>query len=97
MEPKLTALFDKIADQSGAEPVEPWSESIHDHADPHDHPDSPDDEPALDQDTRKHIEQLFLEAKNDRSNAPALKQELDRLGVFDQYEDSFLDLFKNAA
>jgi hypothetical protein len=97
MEPKLGALFDKITEQAGAEPEDPWSESLHDYPDPHDHPDSPDDEPALDQETRKRIEQLFLQAKHDRSVAPALKQELDRLGVFDQYEDRFLDLFKDAA
>lgn len=43
---------------------------------------------------RQRIEQLFAEARNDRSRAYELKQELDRQGLFDEYEDRFLDLFK---
>src|SRR5262245_8472203 len=42
------------------------------------------------------IEQLFAQAERDRSKAFELKQELDRLGVFKNYEDRFLDLFKKA-
>ena len=33
-------------------------------------------------------------ATKDRSKAFELKQELDRLGLFKEYEDRFLDLFK---
>jgi proteasome assembly chaperone (PAC2) family protein len=40
------------------------------------------------------IEALFQQAASDRSKAFELKQELDRLGVFKDYEDRFLDLFK---
>ena len=40
------------------------------------------------------LEKLFDEAELDRSKAYELKQELDRLSVFKQYEDRFLDLFK---
>ncbi|MFO1007703.1 MAG: PAC2 family protein [Planctomycetaceae bacterium] len=40
------------------------------------------------------IESLFDQAKEDRSKAYELKQELDRLGVFAEYEDRFLDLFR---
>jgi hypothetical protein len=40
------------------------------------------------------IESLFQEAGSDRSKAIRLKAELDRLGVFDRFEDRFLDLFK---
>jgi proteasome assembly chaperone (PAC2) family protein len=47
---------------------------------------SPEDE--------QHIESLFEIANNDRSRAFELKSELDRLGVFEDYEDRFLDLFK---
>lgn len=47
--------------------------------------------PAAD---RRRIEQLFEESAKDRSRAFELKQELDRHGVFDEYEDRFLDLFK---
>ncbi len=42
----------------------------------------------------QRIEQLFAQAGKDRSKAFELKQELDRLGVFKDYEDRFLDLFK---
>lgn len=40
------------------------------------------------------IERLFADAVQDRSKAFALKTELDRLGVFRQFEDRFLALFK---
>ena len=43
---------------------------------------------------RQRIEGLFQQAASDRSKAFELKQELDRLGVFKEYEDRFLDLFK---
>jgi uncharacterized protein len=43
---------------------------------------------------RQRLEGLFEEAKKDRSLAYGLKQELDRLGLFNEYEDRFLDLFK---
>jgi len=43
---------------------------------------------------RDHIEQLFEQAGRDRSNAYELKRELDRLGLYKEYEDRFLDLFK---
>lgn len=52
--------------------------------------------PSLDYKTRRRIEELFDAANKDRSKAFQLKQELDRLGVFQQYEDRFLDLFKKA-
>lgn len=42
------------------------------------------------------IDDLFSKAAEDRSHAYELKQELDRLGVFKQYEDRFLDLFKKS-
>lgn len=42
----------------------------------------------------RRIESLFEQAATDRSKAFELKQELDRLGVFKEYEDRFLDLFK---
>jgi uncharacterized protein len=43
---------------------------------------------------RQRIDGLFKQATKDRSQAFQLKQELDRLGVFKEYEDRFLDLFK---
>lgn len=42
----------------------------------------------------ERIERLFDLASQDRSKAFELKQELDRLGVFKDYEDRFLDIFK---
>jgi proteasome assembly chaperone (PAC2) family protein len=43
---------------------------------------------------RARIEDLFAQAAKDRSKAFELKQELDRHGLFKEYEDRFLDLFK---
>jgi proteasome assembly chaperone (PAC2) family protein len=42
----------------------------------------------------KNIEELFDEAARNRSKAYELKRELDRLNAFQDYEDRFLDLFK---
>ena len=43
---------------------------------------------------RGRIDELFTQAAKDRSKAFELKRELDRLGVFKEYEDRFLDLFQ---
>ena len=43
---------------------------------------------------RERIERLFEQANQDRSSAYELKRELDRLEVYREYEDRFLDLFK---
>lgn len=43
---------------------------------------------------RGRIEDLFEAAAKDRSKAFELKRELDRLGLFKEYEDRFLDLFQ---
>lgn len=55
------------------------------------------DEPKMAEADEKRIEDLFGKAQLDRSKAFKLKQELDRLGVFKDYEDRFLDLFKKAS
>jgi uncharacterized protein len=44
----------------------------------------------------QRIEGLFEQAAKDRAKAFELKQELDLLGVFKEYEDRFLDLFKKS-
>lgn len=44
--------------------------------------------------SRDRLEAMFAAARNDRSHAFELKQELDRQGLFEEYEDRFLDLFK---
>ena len=43
----------------------------------------------------QRVELLFAAARADRSRAYELKQELDRLGLFQEFEDRFLDLFKD--
>jgi uncharacterized protein len=48
----------------------------------------------LSSEDRERIERLFEQAKLDRSSAYELKRELDRLEVYREYEDRFLDLFK---
>ena len=49
---------------------------------------------GLDPEDEQRIESLFEAARQDRSRAYELKRELDRLEVFSDYEDRFLDLFK---
>ncbi len=51
-------------------------------------------EKPLDKDTVRRIEEHFRAAAKDRDKALDLKKELDRLGLFKEYEDRFLDLFK---
>jgi hypothetical protein len=47
-------------------------------------------------DVLERIESLFTAARSDRTQALALKAELDRHGLFKDYEDRFLDLFRQA-
>jgi len=56
-------------------------------------PEPTDEERAAAAD-RDRIDELFSRAGQNRSKAFELKQELDRLGLFKEYEDRFLDLFK---
>jgi hypothetical protein len=51
-------------------------------------------EEGLNAEDRQRIEALFAAAEKDRSRAYELKRELDRLDMFSDYEDRFLDLFK---
>jgi hypothetical protein len=57
---------------------------------------SPAPRKPLHPDLRARIERLFEEAEMDRKRAVSLKEELDRMGVFEEFEDRFLDLFKRA-
>ena len=52
------------------------------------------DEEGLSDDDKRRLETLFEQARGDRSRAYELKHELDRLDAFTEYEDRFLDLFK---
>ena len=56
----------------------------------------PAEEGKLSPADEEHIEQLFSLAAEDRSKAYELKSELDRLQIFKDYEDRFLDLFKQS-
>ena len=56
-----------------------------------------EEEPRVSAADEQRIDELFAEARKNRSKAYELKRELDRLEVFDLYEDRFLDLFKRAA
>lgn len=44
--------------------------------------------------TRYAIEQLFAEAREERAKVYELEAELRRWGLFEEYEDRFLDLFR---
>lgn len=59
-------------------------------------PEPEEEEPRLKPEEEQRIEELFRQSAEDRAKAYLLKQELDRLGVFDEYEDRFLDLFKQS-
>ena len=52
------------------------------------------DQAGIPRQTRHAIEQLFEMVREDRTKAPELEAELRRWGLFDEYEDRFLDLFK---
>lgn len=56
-------------------------------------PPPPVEEETVTPDDRRKIEDLFEKSGKDRSQAYELKRELDRLGVYKEYEDRFLDLF----
>jgi len=43
---------------------------------------------------RRRLERLFRQAERDRSKITELKVELDRSGLFQEYEDRFLNLFR---
>lgn len=53
-----------------------------------------EEEPGIAPRDEQQIEQLFAQARRDRSKAYELKRELDRLKVFKDYEDRFLTLFR---
>lgn len=54
----------------------------------------PEERSGVDPATANRIEALFREAERERAKAARLKAELDELGVFAQYEDRFLDMFR---
>jgi proteasome assembly chaperone (PAC2) family protein len=83
-------------DQKLGELLEQMQEAMHQQGQPDDERthQEPGEEDQLNEVARERIERLFEQAKQQRSTAYELKRELDRLGVYRQYEDRFLDLFK---
>ncbi|MDB5390712.1 MAG: hypothetical protein JWM11_6358 [Planctomycetaceae bacterium] len=53
-----------------------------------------EEEERLSAEDENHIEKLFEQARQDRTKAYELKRELDRLEVFKDYENRFLNLFQ---
>lgn len=53
------------------------------------------EEAKLSDEDEQRIERLFQQAAGNRKKAYELKRELDRLDVFSDYEDRFLDLFSH--
>jgi proteasome assembly chaperone (PAC2) family protein len=89
VEQKLGELLEKVQEalEQQQEPDGPAEE------------DGPEFEPAAadegsSAENREFIEKLFRQAHQNRAKAYELKRELDRLGMFREYEDRFLDLFK---
>lgn len=52
------------------------------------------DEIGIPHDARRHIEELFTEVNRDLSQAPKLVAELQRWGLFHEYQDRFFSLFQ---
>jgi proteasome assembly chaperone (PAC2) family protein len=88
VEVQLGKLLDQVEQQYG-EQEEPGEEGEEGEFQA-----EPAEEEAVSPGDRQRIDRLFERAARDRSKAFELKQELDRLGLFKEYEDRFLDLFK---
>jgi uncharacterized protein len=107
---ELAAVARDVEDQLGevlARVEEQYSEPEGDDEDDEGQPDEPEEATEADEaglpkpsarrpSARARVEELFEAAAQDRSKAFELKQELDRFGLFHEYEDRFLDLFKKA-
>jgi proteasome assembly chaperone (PAC2) family protein len=57
----------------------------------------PEPKPSVTPADRQRIFELLAQARKDRSKSFELKRELDRLGLFKEFEDRFLDLFRESA
>jgi len=94
VEDQLGELLAQVEKQQG-DPDEEEGDDEGSLQEPADEEDEAIPEPAQPR-KREHIETLFTQAAKARSKAFELKQELDRLGLFKEYEDRFLDLFKKS-
>lgn len=86
VEQRLGELLEQVEEAYGEAGEGPEDEGLR--------PAEPADDEGLDPDDRRRIDDLFRAAEGDRSKAYELKRELDRLEVYPEYEDRFLDLFK---
>ncbi|QDT43843.1 PAC2 family protein [Gimesia alba] len=86
VEQRLGELLSRVEQSMGEQQPESYEEAYQA---------EPPEEPKLTPEEEQNIENLFAQAEQDRSKAYELKQELDRLDLFKDYEDRFLDLFKN--
>jgi proteasome assembly chaperone (PAC2) family protein len=84
MDEKLGELLEQMQEAFGRR-ESPEEEAAHEEA---------AEEPGVSAEARARIDRLFERARQDRAAAYELKRELDRLGVYAEYEDRFLDLFK---
>jgi uncharacterized protein len=91
----LIEAHERLREQQEAQGEEDAETEVREESTPESPPEQTP-EPKLDFAARKHIEHLFDAARKDPAKAMALKQELDRRGVFKLYEDRFLDLFRRA-
>lgn len=91
----LLEMHDRVQREAGEESEEAKSSEAEPEVTGTSEPDAPSTE-KLDRRTQNRIEQLFEAAKKDRAKAAVLKRELDRMGIFSQFEDRFLDLFRRA-
>jgi uncharacterized protein len=89
VEHKLGELLEKVKE---ALEDEPDQEGSGDEETPEFEPAGPEEGPG--QDDLELIERLFRQARKNRTKAYELKRELDRLDLYREYEDRFLDLFK---
>ncbi len=107
IERQLTALLERLQDaaREGELPeqveidltsLEPSGDTTAEASEPSPEDESASEKPELGYADRARLEELFEQARKDRSKAFELKSELDRLGVFELYEDRFLDLFRRA-
>lgn len=89
VEQKLGDLLEKVKEALEQQPEDEGSDEVEALEF---EPASSEEGPSLDD--REHIEALFRQATQNRSKAYELKRELDRLQLYREYEDRFLDLFK---
>jgi proteasome assembly chaperone (PAC2) family protein len=83
VEERMRAAFD--ASDADVEPLEEEAEEQP----------PPADENEVPNYVMKRIEYLFAQVSRDRDRASQLKEELDRWGLYELYEDRFLDLFRS--